>query len=239
MRSLTVELEKPSALRAPMAKHYESLEDSAMSVSSLTRYFLDSGLTHTYPATGIDGNPTGDINYKFIPGKLKCRRPKCGQQFQDGDVAVKTKGGFRHEVCPGIGTTMRMIARGTSITDRMAIYRELSETNEKGCWLWTGSKSAGYADVGIGMKVVKLHKLAWEWVNGPVPDGLELDHLCRNRACWNPDHVEPVTHKVNMERGAHRLKTHCPQGHPYDEINTRFYRGRRYCWTCIRTRGKK
>lgn len=60
-------------------------------------YFMDSGLVKSYPTTGIDGNPTGAINYKFRLG-TKCKR--CGEEFRDGDVARRASGGFKHEACP-------------------------------------------------------------------------------------------------------------------------------------------
>lgn len=65
-------------------------------------YIMDSGLTHSYSTTGIDGNPTGGVNYKFRPG-TKCT--KCGEPFQDGDVARRTTNGFGHEACPYVYRT--------------------------------------------------------------------------------------------------------------------------------------
>lgn len=80
------------------------------------------------------------------------------------------------------------------------------------------------------------HKVAYEKVYGPVPPGLELDHLCRNRACFNPEHLEPVTHKVNMQRGSIGSRTSCQNGHEYTAENTRVEitgnRTRRRCRQC-------
>src|SRR5699024_2940082 len=77
-------------------------------------------------------------------------------------------------------------------------------------------------------RVRGAYQNAWERVNGPVPDGLELDHLCMNPGCINVAHLEPVTHQENMRRAGaagllgtgHSRKTHCPQGHPYSPENT-------------------
>lgn len=98
------------------------------------------------------------------------------------------------------------------------------------CWLWTGL----LGDSGYGVfRRMRAHRWVYEQENGPVPPGLELDHFaCDRRDCVRPTHVRPVTHLENMRRGAHALKTHCPQGHPYDEANTFLYAGRRNCKTC-------
>ena len=73
-----------------------------------------------------------------------------------------------------------------------------------GCWLWTASLGTyGYGSVRFGGQSRGAHRFVYEALVGPVPDGLDLDHLCRNRACVNPDHLEPVTRRVNALRGAH------------------------------------
>lgn len=105
-----------------------------------------------------------------------------------------------------------------------------------GCWLWTGPTTNG----GYGKIKAKLaHRLAYEELVGRIPDGLEIDHLCRNILCVRPDHLEAVTHDENMRRatpGANNAaKTHCPKGHAYDATNTFVNRkGSRVCRSCSR-----
>ena len=83
------------------------------------------------------------------------------------------------------------------------------------------------------------HRVMYEYKYGPIPDGLEYDHLCRNKPCFDPDHGEPVTHSTNVMRSPlgtpaiRRAWTHCPQGHPFDEANTYIRpNGRRGCRAC-------
>jgi hypothetical protein len=74
-------------------------------------------------------------------------------------------------------------------------------------WLWTGGLSHGYGIFTSGGRNLPAHRVAWELLVGPIPDGQEIDHVCRVIACVWPPHLEPVTHAVNIKRGKH-LKTH-------------------------------
>lgn len=91
------------------------------------------------------------------------------------------------------------------------------------CWLWRGAHDRdGYAQTwapDLGTR--RAARAIYIWTRGPVPDGLVLDHLCRNRGCVNPRHLEPVTQKVNVHRGDLKSirKTHCPRGHAYAGTN--------------------
>lgn len=114
------------------------------------------------------------------------------------------------------------------------------------CWIWTGSTHPkGYGQFGSCVESIdgeesrRAHRIAYTLMVAPIPEGLELDHLCRVRPCVNPTHLEPVTHAENVRRGAAFL-THCAQGHPFDEVNTyTTSRGSRGCRTCSREANRR
>lgn len=89
---------------------------------------------------------------------------------------------------------------------------------ETDCWLWTGTALNGYGQFRWG-KMRKAHRVAYELLVGPIPDGKELDHLCRVTRCVNPLHLEPVSRRENAMRGV-GSKTHCSQGHEFTPENT-------------------
>lgn len=113
-----------------------------------------------------------------------------------------------------------------------------------GCWTWQAYVTAsGYGQFyPTKNQPRRAHRVAYEVLVGPIPDGLQLDHLCRVRACCNPEHLEPVTHRVNTLRGVgfaarHAAATECPKGHPYSGSNLRIRpSGRRACRECERIR---
>jgi hypothetical protein len=96
------------------------------------------------------------------------------------------------------------------------------------CWLWTAAKTPrGYGQFWHDGQMRPAYRVGYELLVGPVPEGVELDHLCRVPACVNPDHLDPVTHQVNMQRAPQ--PTLCPRGHDNWKKN---YRGHRICHTC-------
>lgn len=129
------------------------------------------------------------------------------------------------------------------------LERFLSKINvvDSGCWEWQGCESRGYGQFWYNKKLKATHQISYELFKGNIPKGLELDHLCRNKRCCNPDHLEAVTHKENTQRGLvgfvsglkQRAKTHCPQGHEYNEENTHIRpNGDRQCRVCEKIRGR-
>lgn len=100
---------------------------------------------------------------------------------------------------------------------------------ETGCLEWQGAQDGhGYGQINVGGRPEKVHRLMYRLFVGEIPEGLSIDHLCRNQICAAPDHLEAVTLSENSRRQAEATehpnakKTHCPQGHPYDEANTRY-----------------
>lgn len=120
------------------------------------------------------------------------------------------------------------------------------------CWIWTGAKQPeGYGRTWVNGKKISTHRAVYELLVGPIPEGLDLDHLCRNRACCNPKHLEPVTRSENLRRGnagRHTLvrlrsRTHCDKGHEFNDSNTRWEKYKdstiRVCAACRKAKYKR
>jgi len=123
-------------------------------------------------------------------------------------------------------------------TDVARFWTKVAMAEPRACWPWRGTlTSTGYGEFRFGYQNYKAHRISYEFMVGPVPEGLQLDHLCRNKSCVNPGHLEPVTSQENTVRMVPYLDlpTHCPQGHEYTTDNTYMERGRkRKCRTCHR-----
>jgi hypothetical protein len=115
------------------------------------------------------------------------------------------------------------------------------------CWMWIGCihKQTGYGRFHLDGRVVEAHRASYQLQVGQIPSGLELDHLCRTRACVRPGHLEPVPHHVNIARSPliglwmraqQSRKNRCPQGHLYDVIDEK---GHRRCTICRRAQKQR
>lgn len=119
--------------------------------------------------------------------------------------------------------------------------------SEGSCWVWPGPLQHGYGRVTFEGREIHAHRWAWIILRGPIEPGLVIDHLCRNKACVNPDHLEPVTQRVNALRGIgysgiNARKTHCKWGHEFTEENIwrpkSGDRIRRHCRACQKRRDR-
>ena len=120
-----------------------------------------------------------------------------------------------------------------SVLDRLADCLRVDD----GCWGWDGPKlKAGYGNLTVDRRTRLLHRMVYELLVGPIPEGLVLDHLCENPECSRPDHLQATTQKVNVTRGArsNAQKTECLHGHPLSGDNLYVWRGKRKCRLCKR-----
>jgi hypothetical protein len=125
-------------------------------------------------------------------------------------------------------------------------FAEKVALTDEGCLVWIASRNnKGYGTFAAGVgKSTVAHRWSYEHHIGPIAAGLSLDHLCRNRACVNPDHLEPVTQRDNLMRGdtipaRNASKTHCPAGHEYAGSNLKVHGANRHCRTCHNDRRRK
>jgi HNH endonuclease len=108
-----------------------------------------------------------------------------------------------------------------------------------GCWIWMGfTDKDGYGHFSkSGSRSMRAHRFSYEYHKGTIPADREIDHRCRVTSCVNPEHLDAVEHSENIRRALdrhhHKIKTHCPSGHSYDEANTYIHRnGSRKCRKC-------
>ena len=127
---------------------------------------------------------------------------------------------------------------GKALKPAIERFLDKISISKSGCWVWVaGLTTKGYGKFHDG-KTVLPHRFIYEYYHNIISTDLTIDHLCRNRRCVNPEHLEEVTCKENILRGVglaaiNAKKTHCPQNHPYDDDNTSINsQGRRVCRIC-------
>lgn len=106
---------------------------------------------------------------------------------------------------------------------------------DHGCWRWGGALDPnGYGRISNRNGTQLVHRVVYQALVGPIPDGFVLDHLCRNPTCVNPDHMDVVTMRENVDRGRSKAKSHCKWGHEYTPANTLIRKDKRVCRECNR-----
>lgn len=181
-----------------------------------------------------------------MPGALRIlEHPGLPRVPAMGAVRAKRCGWLRgHGSAAGSARRVDILASGSPLRNYKYEHGERLPAfvaGAGGCWIWTrGLDTHGYASKRAedgDHRTVRVHREIWETLNGPVPSGLDLDHLCRKRLCVNPSHLEPVTRKENILRGSgaaalHARKTHCKRGHEFSAHEAG--KGWRRCKTCHR-----
>lgn len=147
-----------------------------------------------------------------------------------------------------VNATRTALPIDLSTVDIKAVLARFDQSKSGGCWPWTGGTGkAGYGLVSRGRSRTRLlaHRVVYTILRGPIPGELPLDHLCRNRICVNPAHLEPVTVGENNRRGfgasgIHARQTHCVHGHEFTAENTAILpSGSRKCHACSRERDRR
>lgn len=134
------------------------------------------------------------------------------------------------------------MAPHTELETQQAFWQKVNKTET--CWVWIAAMNGvGYGQFRRGKRHGAMaHRFSYEWAKGTIPDGFDVDHLCRNPSCVNPDHLEAVTHRENILRGntfaaRNSRKTECSKGHPLSGENLKLnVRGDRVCRLCANAR---
>lgn len=219
---------------------------SSRSVARHTRLKTDGGLSpqKTLTAPGLDRVRQGDatpglrisLGQQFWGSVVSLGSPcSSGTQHSRNKVSTRCREKIRVSKTP-YGRRNKMIGRPVRSLEQRLLSR-CEQITESGCWIWHGSLSHngyGFIGTGVGSQTRRVHRIAYELYRGKIPNGYQLDHLCRVRCCANPWHCEIVTAQENVLRGIgptamNAKKTHCKNGHKLERLNG----CRRACLICL------
>ncbi len=192
---------------------------------------------------------------KYSKEKVLCKCEKCGKEnFLSKNSLSVRKNDPNYELCYSClqskiglgGTKQRKPYERGCMKEWLSKKIQIDENN---CWNWLGTKlkkeSGSYGRIYMGdennRKIKLAHVISYETFIGPIAIGLEIDHICRNTLCVNPDHLEQVTHTENMRRKPDYQAKSCRQGHLYTEENSYFnpVSNKRFCKTCKKLNSQK
>lgn len=165
---------------------------------------------------------------------MKCYVKECQRQIHARGLCEMHYRRLLKTGIIGTCTPQREQRRFVAGSDEERFLKNVLKTDT--CWFWTGAKTtSGYSEFQVNKKTIYAHRWSYEFYIGKIPQGLVIDHLCRNRLCVNPNHLEAVTNKENILRGnglpaINARKTHCKNGHKLSE--------NRRCYICSRLRDK-
>lgn len=157
----------------------------------------------------------------------ECSRPKCDRPIKNKQFKLCSAHDWRRKNGRDMDAPLRDWKPGTPRPWPERFWEKVDRRGDDECWPWLAYiNDGGYGNIMIDGRPHRAHRVAYELLIGPIPEKLVTDHLCRNRWCVNPWHLEPVTNEENIDRGLfHKVKpepkTHCKHGHEFTPENTR------------------